>query len=430
MIGFFNILEMSGYPARKARKKYISIIDVPDRTYTQEIAKKEIFDFHATNNDFYFNEILNGNKEVEWHQVPIMTRDDLNGDYVSKIPSCMRQQKMYVGITSGSSGAPIRFARDGMQQALVWLNVENHYAKSGVSINERQARFYCAPFTRKMYYKERLKDYLANRYRFVVNSLNDRLVDSWLKKVERNKFRYLYGYAQTLYSLAKFVEKRNITLKDVCPSIKACIVTAEMCSVTEQVYISKIFGVPVANEYGVSEVGVIGYKTDDYWECSDELLHLEVVDEQGNILPDGESGRLLCTCLYNKATPIIRYEIGDLVTMERVNGKARIKSLEGRVTDTTILPSGKVVPGLTFYFIADEIVKYLDEVQDFRILQYEPGKFYVEIIGEVLLSLREQDSLRSVFEQYLEPGLEVSFKPVDEIKRQNNGKFKPFVSLI
>jgi len=430
MIDFFNILKMSGYPVRKARIKYNSIKDVSDCVLTQEIAKKEIFDFHADNNDFYFKEILKGNKKVEWHQVPIMTRDDLSGDYVSKIPSCMRKQKMYVGITSGSSGPPVKFARDAMQHAMVWFNVENHYLNSGISINDRQARFYCTPIGSKMYAKERLKDFLANRYRFDVNVYSDSLVDSWLRIIKRDKFNYLYGYSQTLYTLAKYVDKRNIILKDVCPSIKACIVTSEMCSLTEQEYISKKFGIPVANEYGISEIGVIAYKTEDYWECSDELLYLEVVDDQGNILPEGMSGRLLCTCLYNKATPFIRYEVGDLVIMERINGRTRIKSLEGRVTETITLPSGKTVTGLTIYYILDEIGNLINGVQEYRILQYERGKFQVEVVGDVHLSSKEQDNLESLFNQYLETGLDVKIKPVEHIKRKANGKFKPFVSII
>ncbi len=127
---------------------------------------------------------------------------------------------------------------------------------------------------------------------------------------------------------------------------------------------------------------------------------------------------------------MIRYEVGDMATLERVDGQTRITKLNGRVTDQVILPSGKIVAGLTFYYIVDDIVKYLNGVEEYRVVQYEQGKFYVETVGNASIPLKEQDKLKSVFEQYLEPDLEVSFRNVESIERTKNGKFKPFVSLV
>lgn len=430
MLGFLNILELNGYPVRKARDKYLSIQQASNPVTVQEKAKKEILDFHSRHNEFYFKEMLHGKEGLEWHQIPIITKTDLGGEYLTKIPKAIRHQKLYSGLTSGTSGPPVAFARDRLHHALVWLDVERHYAQSEVSLNDRQARFYCVPAHGKWLYKEKVKDILANRHRFVVNGMTEKTLSQWLKVFRHRRFDYLYGYAQSLYTFAKYVHMNNVTLKELCPSLKTCIVTSEMCSDEEQAFISSAFGVPVANEYGISEVGVIGYKTANFWECSDELFYLEVIDDEGTVLPDGASGRLLCTCLYNLATPFIRYEVGDMVTLDKSNGRTRITKLDGRVADQTVLPSGKMVHGLTFYYIVDDIVKYLSGVKEYRVVQYEREKFYVEIVGDVVISANDQSNLRKVFEDYLEPGLEVDFRRVDHIERTSSGKFKPFVSLV
>jgi len=421
---------MNGFPIREARQKYSDLKQISDLSSWQEEERQKIFNFHSANNDFYFHKVLGGNKHYSWSQIPILTKVDLRGDYVSKIPSGVRQQKLYLGSTSGSSGQPLVFARDAMHHALVWINVESHYNKSGVSVSDMEARFYGIPLSGKGYYKEKIKDFLAHRRRFVVYDLNDDVLAGWVTRFERHRFQFMYGYTNSLVAFAKFLERRTVRLKDVCPSLKACIVTSEMCSPAERAFLTAAFGVHVANEYGASEVSVIGYKTEDHWECSDELLYLEVVDSQGKIVPDGRAGRLLCTCLHNLATPIIRYEIGDLATLERSNGKTKITSLEGRLNDMAILPSGKKVPGFTFYYVASEIVQTLDGVKEYRVVQCEPEKFYVEIVGDVFLSTTDYDNLRRVFDRYLEPGLSVSYKRVNEIKREGNGKFKHFISEV
>ena len=49
-----------------------------------------------------------------------------------------------------------------------------------------------------------------------------------------------------------------------------------------------------------------------------DLYHLEVVDpETGRRLPDGESGMLAITHLHRRGTVLLRYLVGDIVTLSR-----------------------------------------------------------------------------------------------------------------
>ena len=94
-----------------------------------------------------------------------------------------------------------------------------------------------------------------------------------------------------------------------------------------------------------------------------------------------------------------------------------------------ILPSGKIVPGITFYYLSEELVHLIGS-HDYRVVQCKRNKFYVEIVECNELPCKENDRLRKVFDKYLEPGLDVSYKCVDEIEKGSNGKYKVFVSLV
>jgi phenylacetate-CoA ligase len=43
-----------------------------------------------------------------------------------------------------------------------------------------------------------------------------------------------------------------------------------------------------------------------------ETLFVEILDDNNNVLPYGQEGRIVITSLFNKAHPFIRYDIGDV----------------------------------------------------------------------------------------------------------------------
>ena len=48
----------------------------------------------------------------------------------------------------------------------------------------------------------------------------------------------------------------------------------------------------------------------------EDLVHVEVVDDDGRAVPDGTPGsRILVTNLVNRTQPLIRFELTDLVTV-------------------------------------------------------------------------------------------------------------------
>src|SRR5688572_28410136 len=74
---------------------------------------------------------------------------------------------------------------------------------------------------------------------------------------------------------------------------------------------------------------------------------LEVVDENNEPVPDGEKGaKVLVTNLANYVQPIIRYEIGDIVTMATEkcgcgSNMPLIQCVEGRDSETFEIKTDK-----------------------------------------------------------------------------------------
>ena len=120
------------------------------------------------------------------------------------------------------------------------------------------------------------------------------------------------GYASVLGLLAQEQLEGRLNIH---PSI--VISSAEPLSPENRALIQQAFGVPPRNNYGCSEGGVMGY------ECNHGRMHInadwvlfEPVDADHNPVPAGQlSDRTLITNLANRVMPIIRYELGDRVTL-------------------------------------------------------------------------------------------------------------------
>ena len=273
---------------------------------------------------------------------------------------------------------------------------------------------------------------MMNRIRFSVFDLSDNALNEWVIKFRKTPYVYLNGYTTVIVAFAKYLLKKGITLNSICPSLKACVVTSEMCHENDKELMNKAFGVPVVNEYGASELDLIAFQnTQNEWILNTETLFIEVLDKENRVLPYGEEGRIVITSLYNKAHPFIRYDIGDVGVIEKVNDKKMIlKSLTGRKEDIVKLPSGKTAPGLTFYYVTKSIMEDNGSINEIKVVQVSLSTFEIHYTGDEILSKAQEKEIRTALATYLEPNLEVIFKHFERMERSKSGKLKQFTSLL
>ena len=188
------------------------------------------------------------------------------------------------------------------------------------------------------------------------------------------------GYASALGLLAQ--EQLDGRL-NIHPSI--VISSAEPLSPEDRARITQAFGVPPRNNYGCSEGGVMGY------ECNHGSMHLnadwiifEPVDASHNPIPVGQlSDRLLITNLANRIMPIIRYEMGDRVTLSPESCECGITlpvlKVEGRTDEILRFKSsnGRTVPVLPLALWS--VLKETDGVLRFQAIQTSPEELRIRL---------------------------------------------------
>jgi phenylacetate-CoA ligase len=188
------------------------------------------------------------------------------------------------------------------------------------------------------------------------------------------------GYASALGLLA---QEQLAGRLNIHPSI--VISSAEPLTAENRALIRQAFGVPPRNNYGCSEGGVMGY------ECKQGHMHLnadwvifEPVDAAYQPIPAGQlSDRTLITNLANRVMPIIRYELGDRVSLSPEPCSCGITlpvvNVEGR-TDEILhfaVVGGQVVPVLPLALWS--VLKETPGVLRFQAIQTAPDQIKIRL---------------------------------------------------
>src|SRR5690606_13680232 len=427
--------KLNGFPIEEAKATLKAIQKKNDTDFTAyiEANKQDIVDYHLKHNPFYKNFAKNIDV-ADWNSIPVMTKRDLQQPLGNRLSEGFTKKNVHLHKTSGSSGDPFIFAKDKFCHALTWAKITDFYNCHGINAaTSKQARFYGIPLNKTGYYKERFKDILSNRYRFSVFDLSDAQLEKNLNIFKSTNFEHINGCTSAIVQFAKFLRHKNVVLNSVCQSLKVCIVTSEMLFAKDKKLLESAFGIPIVNEYGAAELGIITFENpQNEWVVNTSDLYVEILDDNNTILPYGDEGRVVITSLYNKAHPFIRYDLGDIGKLsENSSLKTPIlEKLTGRTNDVVFLPSGKKAAGLTFYYVTKTVIEDTANVKEFIIEQLKIDTFKIRYTSKEELTGQNIQDIKKAIATYLEPGLTIAFERTEQLDRSNRGKLKQFTSYV
>ena len=224
MISLFDLsLKLNGFPIEKAKAELNEIVNLSKKEYVEFLQnkKEEIVRFHLNNNAFY-QELVQNRNDLKWEELPILNKQNLQKPLEERLSIGYSLKNVYRNKTSGSSGTPFVFAKDKYAHALTWASNIMRFGWFKIDFNHSyQARFYGIPMDFVGYQKERFKDFLSRRFRFPVFDLSDAILEKFLQKFKTKKFDYINGYTSSIVLFAKYLEKNNLILKEICPTLKA-----------------------------------------------------------------------------------------------------------------------------------------------------------------------------------------------------------------
>jgi phenylacetate-CoA ligase len=190
--------------------------------------------------------------------------------------------------------------------------------------------------------------------------------------------------------------------------------------------IKKAFGVRPLQYYGVSEAVASAS------ECENGKLHIDEDIAATEVIPDpaGFGNKVVGTSFSNLAVPLLRYEVGDVVTLSNerclCGHPGRIlATIDGRKDDYIVLKNGARLGGWI-----DIIFKDMVNIREAQIYQKAVGEIIIRVVPSVNYTKRDEEELLGLARKRVGDGISILVEYVERLERTSNGKLRCVVSEI
>ena len=323
--------------------------------------------------------------------------------------------------TGGSTGQPVKLYKDSHALARERCATARAYEWAGIEIGDSQFRFWGVPHSKKAKRISNLTDLVVNRKRASAFDLTEESLSRYYEECKIFKPKYIYGYVSVIEQFAKYILDND--MKPIS-SVKSIITTAEILNSNARATIQSAFDTRVFNEYGCGEVGSIAHECEaGNMHIMADNLYLEVDGTEEN------SGEIIVTDFFNKATPLIRYRLGDFATLSDIHcscGRSLplIESIHGRAYDILEMPSGKKMHPESVIYIFEQLQQETNAFKQFQVIQHSVNDIEAKIISNKNWSEIISKRLLDEFKLNIDQSVQFRITLVESLPREKSGKMR------
>ncbi len=356
---------------------------------------------------------------ADYARLPLLTKDDLRRDAGLLLSDGFPPSRIERKRTGGSTGVPVEVWWDRRAADAKMALTLRHNGWAGFRVAARRAALWGNVQPRRGLRRKLTGALYQRTLSLDTLAMDDRALHAFVTALRRARVRHLFGHAHSLFHLARFILEAGIAP----PMMEGIISSAEMLAPGERRAIEEVFGPVVFDRYGCEEVGLIASECRAHQglHLASENVLVEVLDERA-----GEPGRVVVTDLLNRATPILRYEIGDLATTlpgRCACGRAlpRLGRVTGRTSDILHGPEGQQVSGISFL---DTVLIHIPGFRQAQVVQEVLGELTFRVVRGERFSEGSLTALALGVARHFGPAMRHRVVFVEKIPLTGRGKFQ------
>lgn len=347
-------------------------------------------------------------------KLPFVTKQDMRDNYPFGLFAVEKEELVRIHASSGTTGKPtvVGYTRRDLQ---MWTECVSRIAAMGGATKKDVAQicFGYGMFTG------------ALGLHYGLENIGATMVPSSTGNSEK-QIMYMKDFGTTLlvatpsYALRLAEVAMQIGVdpkKDL--QVKIGLVGSELLTEAMRTEMHKLWGedMLVTSNYGMSELmgpGVSGEcQYMDGMHINEDYFIPEIIDPKtGEVLPPGEKGELVITCIYKEGLPLIRYRTKDVTRLMYEPCKCgrttcRMENLDGRTDDMLKIRGVNVFPSQI-----EEVILSVDEI----------GPHY-----EIVLTRKDHTDRMEIRVELLKST--DSYKELEEIEKKIKGRLKIMLGL-
>ena len=365
---------------------------------------------------------------------PIVTKADLRKHEAEFLSTDYADRRTRVKRTSGSTGVPltIRLDERGAQWKTACTLRSDEW--SGWRRGQRVAKVWGNPEYLHDGWRGRLRNRIVDRAVYLDTiGLTPEKILAFAETLRQHRPGLIFGHAHSLYLVAAHWKKAGI--EAYRPN--GIISTAMPLHVWQRSVIEEVFGTPVTNRYGCEEVSLIACECEQHQglHVAAESVYTEVLSqERAEWAPPGTSrtGPLVVTDLANAAMPLIRYQVGDVVTAsDRVcacgRGLPLLESVQGREADYVVTPKGEFISGIS---LTENFALHIPGTAQIQIVQESLTELRLRIVPEAEFPASSRQRIAELVTDLFGPAMRHEIELVESIPQEPSGKYRFCISKV
>lgn len=355
-------------------------------------------------------------------QLPVLTKQDVKRLgarlFSESVPARKRTETHTSGTTGGGLRLPVTLEAIQRQWAVWWRYRRWHGitsdtwcgyfgGRSVVSIHQNRPPFWRCNLPGRQI--------LFSGYHMSRENL-----PAYVSELRRRQPPWIHGYPSLLALLASYLLDSQ---DDLGYQPQAITIGAESLLPQQAAVIRRALGVSPRQHYGMAEAVA------NISEWPDGMLRVDEDFAAVEFLPTGieRQFRVVGTNFTNLAAPLIRYDVGDLVTLpaepEENGCPGRVvEAIDGRKEDYVLLPGGARLGRM------DHIFKDMVRIQEVQIYQRQVGELTLRVVKGDGYSEADERQLLAETRRRVGDDTAVRIEYVDTLLRSRTGKLRLVIS--
>jgi phenylacetate-CoA ligase len=388
------------------------------------IKKSDFLTYVINNSEWYREEKLDNLDKAK-----VLEKEDIINN-LDKIKT-INESEGIVSLTGGTTGASMKviYTKKDMQERFAIL--DHFRAQHGYTLGKKTAWFSGKNLvTQKDIEKGICSHYdYINKIRFYSTFLiNEKNFDVYWKSLNEFQPEFLVGFPSSVFEICQIAKAKGLKYKG---KAKVFFPTAETVLAEHRQVISEVLGCKLVDQYASSEGAPF------ILECTAGHLHIhpltgtfEVVDHN---LEPSLSGQMLVTSFTTHGTPLIRYQIGDSITLPDSTQQCAcgsifplVERIEGRTNDYILSPThGKVNLGNI-----SNSTKDTKGIVCFQLIQDKVDNIEVKLVVNKEFDTVQELHFISALRERIGNTVHLNLNYVDSIEKEKSGKFRIVKNLI
>lgn len=334
--------------------------------------------------------------------------------------------------TSGAGGEPLAFYIGADRSAVEFAHLSQSWSRVGYRPGMKLAvlRGHSVPADRNGLHHR--FDPLLNHHLYSSFHLAPEQMERYVAHMHRVRPNFLLAYPSSAYILGRFMHENSLEFPD---SLRAALLESEPVYPHQREFLTRELRLRVFACYGHTEKLVLATECEQSsnYHAWPTYGYSEVLDAEGNPLPDGVEGEIVGTGFINRVVPFIRYRTDDYaIPLGRrcaACGRAHAiwADVRGHRSQEFLVCRNRNLVAWTALNMHDDT---FDGIVEFQFVQDRPGQACLRLVPVNGDASYDLNRIRNHLGSKLKDQIDVEIQVCASIERTRVGKRKLVVQKI